>query len=385
MFETSKERTFPRLMVALSSVLAGALLLSGPAFAGSISSEAFGKNKEGAAVELYTMTNQSGATVKFMSYGGVITEINVPDRWGHLGDVVLGFNSVGDYEAKSPYFGGLIGRYANRIGAGKFSLDGKDYTLNLNNGKNTLHGGNKGFDKVMWIVKPLEGASAELDYVSKDGEEGYPGNLTVKVVYTWSDDNELKIEYSATTDAPTVVNLTSHSYFNLAGEGSGSIEDHLLKINGDAITAYDDGGIPTGEIMPVAGTPFDFRNAMPIGARIRSSDQQMINGRGYDHNWVINGVTAGTVSEDAVLYDPASGRILSISSDQPGLQFYTGNFLDGSTYGTSGHEYRQGDGLCLEPQHFPDSPNKPAFASTRLDPGQTYHAVTIHKFSTDAS
>jgi aldose 1-epimerase len=385
MFEISGGRSRSRLMIALSSALAGAFLLCAPALAGSISSEPFGKTKDGAAVELYTMTNGSGATVKFMSYGGVITQINVPDRSGHLGDVVLGFNSVADYEAKSPYFGGLIGRYANRIGAGKFSLDGTDYTLNLNNGANTLHGGNKGFDKVVWTVKPLEGAPAELDYLSKDGEEGYPGNLTVKVVYTWTDDSELKIEYWATTDKPTVVNLTSHSYFNLAGEGSGSIEGHLLKINADAITAYDGGGIPTGKIMPVAGTPFDFRNAMPIGARIRSSNQQMINGRGYDHNWVINGAAMGTVSEDAVLYDPASGRIMSIGSDQPGLQFYTGNFLDGSTYGTSGHEYRQGDGLCLEPQHFPDSPNKPAFASTRLDPGQTYHTVTVHKFWTDAS
>ncbi|MEO6013629.1 MAG: aldose epimerase family protein [Devosia sp.] len=361
------------------------LALSGAALAASVTSEAYGTTKDGKAVEVYTMTNDGGASVKFLSYGGVISEINVPDRNGNLGNVVLGFTNIGDYEAKSPFFGGLIGRYANRIAKGKFSLDGTDYTLNLNNGENTLHGGNKGYDKVVWTVKPLNDTQAELTYLSPDGEEGYPGNLSVKVVYTWTNDNELKIEYEATTDKPTVVNLTSHSYFNLAGEGSGSIEGHLLTINADAITAYDGGGIPTGEIKPVANTPFDFRHAMPIGARIRSNDQQMINGRGYDHNWVINGAKAGTVSEDAVLYDPGSGRIMSIGSDQPGLQFYTGNFLDGSTYGTSGHEYRQGDGLCLEPQHFPDSPNHPDFASTRLNPGETYKTVTIHKFWTDAS
>ncbi|MEO8756651.1 MAG: aldose epimerase family protein [Devosia sp.] len=373
-----------RLGAALAASMAG-LLMSGMAFASSITSQSYGATKDGKAVDVYTMTNDGGASVKFLSYGGVIAEINVPDRNGNLGNVVLGFTNIADYEAKSPFFGGLIGRYANRIAKGKFSLDGTEYTLNLNNGANTLHGGTKGYDKVVWTVKPLNDTQAELTYLSPDGEEGYPGNLSIKVVYTWTNDNELKIEYEATTDKPTVVNLTSHSYFNLAGEGSGSIEGQLLTINADAITAYDGGGIPTGEIMPVANTPFDFRHAMPIGARLRSGHQQMINGRGYDHNWVINGAKMGTVGEDAVLYDPGTGRIMSIDSDQPGLQFYTGNFLDGSTYGTSGHEYRQGDGLCLEPQHFPDSPNHPDFASTRLDPGATYKTVTIHKFWTDAS
>jgi aldose 1-epimerase len=352
----------------------------------AVTSVPFGTTKDGAAVRLYTVTNGNGATIKFMSCGGVIAEINVPDREGHLGNVVLGFTNVADYEAKSPYFGGLIGRYANRIAAGKFSLDGADYQVSVNNGPNMLHGGAKGFDKVIWDVKPLEsGAGAELDYTSKDGEMGFPGTLTVKVTYTWTNENELTIDYRATTDKATVVNLTSHSYFNLAGEGSGSIENHLLKINADAVTAVDGTGIPTGEIRPVVGTPFDFRNSLPIGARIRSNDPQLINGRGFDHNWVLNGVKPDAVTEDAVLYDPSSGRMLTVSSDQPGLQFYTGNFLDGSTYGTSGHEYRQGDGLCLEPQHFPDSPNHADFPSTRLDPGQKYHAVMVFKFSTDAS
>jgi len=362
-----------------------AILSTSAALAGTSASGPYGTTADGKAVEVYTLTNDAGHSVKFLTYGGVITEINVPDRNGTLASVVLGFDNLADYEAKSPFFGGLIGRYANRIAAGKFSLDGTTYTLNLNNGANTLHGGNKGYDKVVWTVKPLEGAMAELTYKSPDGEEGYPGTVDIRVVYTWTNDDELKIEYWATTDKPTVINLTSHSYFNLGGDGSGSIEDQLLKIDADAFTPYDGGGIPFGDIAKVEGTPFDFRTSMPIGARIRSSDPQMINGRGYDHNWVINGGGEGSVVEAAVLYDPDTGRGMTISSDQPGLQFYTGNFLDGSTYGAAGKEYRQGDGLCLEPQHFPDSPNHDNFASTRLDPGQTYHTVTVHKFWTDAS
>lgn len=369
----------------LGGLALAAILSTSSAIAGTSASAPYGTTADGKAVEVYTLTNEAGHSVKFLSYGGVITEINVPDRNGNLDSVVLGFDNLADYEAKSPFFGGLIGRYANRIAAGKFSLDGKDYTLNLNNGANTLHGGTKGYDKVVWTVKALEGASAELTYKSPDGEEGYPGNLDVRVVYTWTDEDELKIEYWATTDAPTVVNLTSHSYFNLGGDGSGSIEDDILTIYADAYTPYDGGGIPFGEIAPVADTPFDFRTAVPIGKRIRSNHQQMINGRGYDHNWVINGGGAGSVVPAAVLYNGDTGRGMTISSDQPGLQFYTGNFLDGSTYGTAGKEYRQGDGLCLEPQHFPDSPNHDNFASTRLNPGDTYHTVTVHRFWTDAS
>lgn len=369
----------------LGGLALAAILSTSSAIAGTSASAPYGTTADGKAVEVYTLTNEAGHSVKFLSYGGVITEINVPDRNGNLDSVVLGFDNLADYEAKSPFFGGLIGRYANRIAAGKFNLDGKDYTLNLNNGANTLHGGTKGYDKVVWTVKALEGASAELTYHSPDGEEGYPGNLDVRVVYTWTDEDELKIEYWATTDAPTVVNLTSHSYFNLGGDGSGSIEDDILTIYADAYTPYDGGGIPFGEIAPVADTPFDFRTAVPIGKRIRSNHQQMINGRGYDHNWVINGGGAGSVVPAAVLYNGDTGRGMTISSDQPGLQFYTGNFLDGSTYGAAGKEYRQGDGLCLEPQHFPDSPNHDNFASTRLNPGDTYHTVTVHKFWTDAS
>ncbi len=372
------------LSIFAIAAAASVCLGSAQARAGTVENEAFGVTKSGAKVELYTLTNDSGASVKFITYGGIITEINVPDRAGRLGNVVLGFKTIGEYEAKNPYFGAIIGRYANRIAAGKFSIDGKDFQLNPNNGANSLHGGVMGFDKTMWTVKPLDGASAELTYLSPDGEEGYPGNMSVRVVYTWTDDNELKVTYEATTDKPTVVNLTSHSYFNLAGEGQGNIEGHILTINADGITAIDGGGIPTGKIMPVADTPFDFRTAMPIGSRIRSNHPQMVNGRGYDHNYVIKRSDALELSVSAVLNEEISGRTLTISSDQPGLQFYTGNFLDGTTYGTSGHEYRQGDALCLETQHFPDSPNHPDFPSTRLNPGETFKSTTVHRFSTDA-
>jgi aldose 1-epimerase len=371
---------------AASGILAA--LIAGPVAAASLDKTSFGATKDGVAVDLYTMANDKGASVKFMSYGGIITEINVPDRWGRAGNVVLGFKTLAEYEAKSPYFGAIIGRYANRIAGGKFSIDGTEYTLAKNNGDNTLHGGKKGFDKVVWTVTQApaisEAVAAELAYTSKDGEEGYPGTLNVKVTYTLNDKNELWIAYEATTDKPTVVNLTSHSYFNLAGDGSGSIGDEILMVNADKFTPVDAGGIPTGELTPVAGTPFDFRVAMPIGARLRSSDQQMVNGRGYDHNFVVNRSGDG-MALDARVYDPASGRIMEISSDQPGLQFYTGNFLDSTTVGAAGRQYRQGDAFCLETQHFPDSPNHPAFPTTLLKPGETFKTMTVHKFSTDAS
>jgi aldose 1-epimerase len=373
-------------VIAAFAVMAFAA--AGGAEAGSVSKAPFGKTKDGVAVDEYTLTNDKGASVKFISYGGIITEINVPDRWGRIGSVVLGFKTVGEYEAKSPYFGAIIGRYANRIAAGKFSIDGTEYTLPLNNGKNTLHGGDKGFDKNVWTVEELpsipEAAAAKLTLVSKDGDQGYPGTLTATVTYTFNNKNELTIAYEATTDKPTVVNLTSHSYFNLAGDGSGSIYDQILTINADKFTPVDGGGIPTGEIADVTGTPFDFRQGTPIGARIRSSDEQMVNGRGYDHNWVING-TGGGMTMDARAYDPATGRSLEIWSDQPGLQFYTGNFLDSTTVGAAGKQYRQGDAYCLETQHFPDSPNHPDFPSTRLKPGETYKTTTVHKFGVDAS
>lgn len=365
--------------IALSSTI---LLTPALALAGTISSEPYGKTSDGKDVELFTLTNDDGASVKFISYGGIITEINVPDRAGRLGNVVLGFKTLAEYETQNPYFGCITGRYANRIAKGKFSLDGTDYQLELNNDPNTLHGGKAGFDKRVWTVKPLEGAAAELTYLSPDGEEGYPGNLQTKVVYEWTDDAELKITYEATTDKPTVLNLTSHSYFNLAGDGSGSIEDHLLSINAAEFTPIDATGIPTGELRKVEGTPFDFRRAMPVGARLRLNDEQLVNGRGYDHNFVID-KKADEVAVATTLYDPSSGRALEISSDQPGLQLYTGNFLDGKTFGSAGRQYRQGDGIALETQHFPDSPNQDKFPSTRLDPGQTFKSVTSHRFFAD--
>ena len=355
--------------------------------AADVKKASYGKTKDGIAVDEYTLTNDAGSSVKFISYGGIITEINVPDRSGRIGNVVLGFKTVADYEEKSPYFGALIGRYANRIAGGKFSIDGKEYTLALNNGKNTLHGGKKGFDKNVWTVEPLpsipEAAAAKLTYVSKDGDEGYPGTLTATVTYTFNNKNELIIAYEAATDKPTIVNLTSHSYFNLAGDGSGSIYDQILTINADKFTPVDSGGIPTGKIADVAGTPFDFRQGTPIGVRIRSSDEQMVFGRGYDHNWVVNR-SGIDVSFDARAYDPGTGRSLEIWSDQPGLQFYTGNFLDSTTVGAAGKQYRQGDAYCLETQHFPDSPNHADFPTTLLKPGETYKTITVHKFFTDA-
>jgi aldose 1-epimerase len=342
----------------------------------------FGKTKDGDAVEAYTLTNAGGASVKFISYGGIITEINVPDRDGRIGNVVLGFKSVAGYEAESPYFGALIGRYGNRIGGAKFSLEGKEYTLAANNFGNSLHGGAKGFNKVVWRVAPIGGNAARLTYVSPDGEEGYPGTLTVNVTYTWGDDNTLTIDYEATTDKPTVANLTSHSYFNLAGDGAGSIEGHALTIDADRITAVDAEAIPTGELMPVEGTPFDFRKATPIGARIRTSHPQIVNGLGYDHNFVLNRTGAG-LAFCARVADPATGRTLTMTTTEPGVQFYSGNFLEGKITGAAGRQYRQGDAFCLETQHFPDSPNRPEFPSTVLRPGETLRSTTTHRFGTD--
>ena len=342
----------------------------------------FGKTNDGVAVEAFTLTNAGGASVAFISYGGIITEINVPDRHGRIGNVVLGFKSVADYEAQSPYFGALIGRYGNRIGGAKFSLEGKDYKLAANHFGNSLHGGAKGFNKVMWRVAPVADNAARLTYVSPDGEEGYPGTLTVNVTYTWGDDNTLTIDYAATTDKATVANLTSHSYFNLAGDGAGSIEAHVLTIDADRITAVDAEGIPTGELMPVDGTPFDFRAPMPIGARIRAAHPQIVNGLGYDHNFVLNRQGA-TLAFCARVADPATGRSLTMTTTEPGLQFYSGNFLDGKITGAAGRQYRQGDAFCLETQHFPDSPNRPAFPSTVLRPGETLRSTTTHRFGTD--
>ena len=304
----------------------------------------------------------------------------MPDRKGQVNNIVLGRSSLKDYEAGHPYFGALIGRFGNRIANARFTLDGKQYTLAANDGPNGLHGGKKGFDKVVWTGKDTP-AGLELTYLSPDGEEGYPGNLTTKVVYSLNDQNELRIDYSATTDKTTVVNLTNHSYFNLAGNGAPSVENHLISINADRYTPVDKNLIPTGELASVAGTPFDFRQPKQIGGGIRSSHPQVVLGRGYDHNFVINRTDNTSLVLAASVYDPATGRAMDVLTTEPGIQFYTGNFIDGTLVGSSGGLYRQGDGLCLETQHFPDAPNQPDFHSTVLKPGETYHSTTVFRFS----
>lgn len=336
--------------------------------------------ESGEQVELYTLTNANGVEARIMTYGGTVVSLKVPDRNGKLGDVVLGYDALDGYLKNNPYFGSIVGRYGNRIGKGRFSLNGKQYSLPKNDGENTLHGGIKGFDKVVWKAKEVNsrtGAGLSLTYLSKDGEEGFPGNLSVTVVYTLTNNNELKIDYSATTDKTTVVNLTHHSYFNLAGEGD--ILEHELMINAGRFTTVDSGLIPTGELRTVKGTPMDFTKSTAIGARIEHKDEQLTLGKGYDHNWVLN--QTGSLALAARVYEPRSGRVMEVVTTEPGIQFYSGNFLDGSITGKAGQVYKQRYGFCLETQHFPDSPNKPAFPSTVLRPGQRYRTTTIYKFS----
>jgi aldose 1-epimerase len=343
--------------------------------------QSFGKTPEGAAIDLYVLTNKKGAVVTITNYGGHVTSVRVPDRAGKLADVVLGFDHLEGYLKSTSHFGGIIGRYGNRIAKGAFTLGGQTYTLARNNGENHLHGGIKGFDHVVWQGKEIaskEGPSVEFERVSKDGEEGYPGNLTVRVRYTWTDKNELKIGYSATTDKLTVVNLTNHSYFNLAGAGSGDILGHQLRIAASRFTPVDAGLIPTGELRPVKGTPFDFTKLTAIGERIDHNDEQLKLGRGYDHNFVLN--SPGKLALAAEVHEPKSGRTLEVWTTEPGLQFYAGNFLDGSAKGKGGHAYGFRHGFCLETQHFPDSPNKPKFPSTALKPGAQYRTTTVYKF-----
>ncbi len=330
----------------------------------------------GQPVKLYTLSNAKGMEAAITNYGGIIVSIKVPDRGGKPGDVVLGFDSLDGYLKEHPYFGAIVGRYGNRIAKGKFKLNGAEYTLARNNGENALHGGLKGFDKKVWTAKP-SGNSLELRYVSKDGEEGYPGTLSATVRYTLTNENELRIDYTATTDKATVLNLTNHSYFNLAG--AGDILGHQLTINADRFTPVDAGLIPTGELRPVAGTPFDFRKPHAIGERINNNDEQLKLGKGYDHNFVLNGA-AGTLRLAARATDPSSGRVLEVLTTEPGLQFYTGNFLDGSVKGKGGRAYAFRNGFCLETQHFPDSPNKPSFPTVVLKPGQTFRSTTVFKF-----
>jgi aldose 1-epimerase len=350
-----------------------------------ITFESFGRTQDGAPVSIYTLRNANGMEARISNYGGIITSLKVPDRNGNLGDVVLGYDSLDGYLKSTPYFGALIGRYGNRIAKGRFTLDGITYTLVTNNGPNALHGGAKGFDKVVWQAfsySTAEGPSLELTYLSKDGEEGYPGDLKVKALYTLTQDNSLRLDYTATTDKDTVLNLTQHSYFNLAGKGD--VLNHVVYINADKFTPVDSTLIPTGQLPPVEGTPFDFRTPTAIGARINQDDQQLKFANGYDHNFVLN-KPMGQLAVVARVTEPTTGRVLELLSTEPGLQFYTGNFLDGTITGKGGWVYQFRSAFCMEPQHFPDSPNQPNFPSAELRPGETYHHTIIYRFSTQKS
>lgn len=344
----------------------------------------FGVLPSGEPVRVFTLTNAKGIELRAIEYGGIIVSLRTPDRTGQLAGIVLGFDELQDYVTSSPYFGAITGRYANRIANGRFTLDGATYRLAVNNGPNALHGGLKGFDKVLWRGEPgadTLGVRLLLRYTSPDGEEGYPGTLRTSVTYTLTDGNQLVVDYEATTDKPTPVNLTQHSYFNLAGEGSGDILGHLLTINADRYTPIDSTLIPTGELAPVSGTPFDFRTRKAIGARIDEPHAQLTNGLGYDHNFVLARRPRDTgLVQAARVVDPRSGRTLDVATTEPGMQFYSGNFLDGSLVGPSGRAYARRSGFCLETQHFPNSPNTPQFPSTILRPGETYRSRTVFTF-----
>ena len=350
----------------------------------SITSAPFGTTSTGEVVELFTMTNPSGIEVRAITYGGIIISLKTPDRDGRWDDIVLGFDSLEPYEAGSPYFGSIIGRYGNRIAQARFSLDGETYTLVANDGASHLHGGDRGFDKVVWSGEPFEREDAVgvvLTYTSRDGEEGYPGNLAVQVTYTLSDADELSFEYRATTDRATPVNLTQHSYFNLAGTAAGDILGHELTVHASRYTPVDAVLIPTGELAPVEGTPLDFRAPTAIGARIDADHPQLAAGLGYDHNYVLDR-TGGGLERAAYVVEPLTGRTLEIHTEEPGIQFYSGNFLDGTIAGKHGRVYGHRSGFCLETQHYPDSPNQPAFPSTILRPGEEYSTRTVLIFGT---
>ncbi|MDE3166316.1 MAG: galactose mutarotase [Acidobacteriota bacterium] len=366
---------------ALSGALALACLAQAPAKKGkpSVTKKDFGKTPDGHAVELYTLTNSNGMRADIATYGGAIVSLTAPDRAGRFGDVILGMDDLAGYEKQTAFFGALIGRYGNRIGKAQFTLDGKTYKLPANDNGNTLHGGPQGFDKRVWTAKPGAGAELALTYVSKDGEEGFPGTLTAHVLYTLTDKNELRIDYTATTDKDTVVNLTNHTYFNLAGPGEGTVLNHQVAINASRFTPVDATLIPTGELRSVKGTPFDFHNPTAIGARIDQNDEQLKYGRGYDHNWVLD-KGAGGLTGAATVYEPTTGRVMEVWTTEPALQFYTGNFLDGTLKG-KGKTFAHRGAFCMETQHYPDSPNKPAFPSTTLKPGQTHKSTTIYRFS----
>jgi aldose 1-epimerase len=401
MHAVTSGRAFGRLVALLAPVL----LLAGPATAAAgaaapgappnaesasqreptITKRRWG-SVDGQPVALYTLTNSRRMRVRISDYGGIIQSILAPDRRGRMANVTLGFDDVDDYVAGSPYFGCITGRYANRIAEGRFTLDGVEHQLAINNPPNSLHGGEVGFDKRIWDVSEVRRRNRvglRLTYTSPDGEENYPGTLQTEVTYTLTNRNEIRMDYHATTDAPTIVNLTNHAYFNLAGEGSGTIANHRLRLNASRYTPVDPTLIPTGELARVRGTPFDFRRATPIGARIRNRHRQIVIGQGYDHNFVLNRPSPQDESmiRAARVREPRSGRVLEIFTTEPGIQFYSGNFLDGTLVGTSGRVYRQTDGFALETQHYPDSPNQPNFPSTVLRPGEEYETTTVYRFS----
>jgi len=382
-------------LAAFAVVLAGAMIVLGscksscPISGSNVAKQAmdidvttFGKSPDGKEVRLYTLRNTKGATATIMTYGAIVVSLEMPDSKGQMDDIVLGYDNLDGYLEVSPYFGAIVGRYGNRIGKGEFTLDGVTYKLATNDNANHLHGGIKGFDKVVWEDKPVwkaDGVGVELSYLSKDGEEGYPGNLKATVTYLLTNKNELRIDYFATTDRATPVNLTHHGYFNLTG-GERDILGHVLMLNADRFTPVDAGLIPTGELQPVAGTPMDFTKPTPIGERIEADFEQLKLGGGYDHNWVLNR-TGGGLSLAARVSEPTTGRVVEVWTTQPGVQFYAGNFLDGTITGKGGRGYQHRWGFCLETQHYPDSPNKPNFPSTILRPGERYETTTIYRFS----
>lgn len=370
--------------MALAALVAG---LSQPAMADAmhVQKAPFGKTEKGEQVQIYTLTNKNGLEARIADYGGTLVSLKVPDKNGKLGNVVLGFDKIETYIKGVPFFGALIGRYGNRIAEGKFTLDGKTYTLARNDGPNNLHGGVKGFDKVLWKAEPFENADGpglKLTYVAADGEEGFPGQLTVHVTYQLRNTDALSIAYEATTTKPTPVNLTNHSYFNLTGDTDKTVYDHELTLNADKFTPVSKVLIPTGELRDVTGTPFDFRKSTKVGARINADDEQLKFAGGYDHNWVLNKSKADEMTLAAVLSESSTGRVMKVLTTEPGVQFYSGNFLDGKPAGT-GTEFKHRTGLCLETQHFPNSPNQASFPSTILRPGQTYRTETVFEFSTE--
>ena len=372
---------------AIGAVLGLAVIAKTAHAAGTLDHAPYGTTRDGQAIEIYTMTNDHGLRVRFLSYGGVITEIDVPDRTGRLDNLALGLRTLQEYETLPGHFGAITGRYANRIGGAQFTLNGQTFHLIANNGPNTLHGGPDALDHRVWTVSPLtvpDAVAATLRYVSPDGEQKFPGTLTTEVTYTLTSADVLQIVYVATTDKDTVINFTNHSYFNLAGNGSGSVAEQLLLVNADRYTPTGPDQIPTGEIAPVEGTPLDFRQVMPIGARLHSPFQQMVYARGYDHNFVLNKPSGGGMAFAARAYDARSGRIIDCFTTEPGVQIYTSNGMNGSIVGSSGATYRQTEGFTLETQHFPDSPNKPNFPTTELKPGQELRSTTLFHFATDA-